>query len=204
MMPVTSHAESNNSQYQYTGYKAWAYYTYAKANLNNIVNKEVFMRAFEEYSYLDKEKEVLTIIDYSKPSSSKRFYVIDVKNPKLLYNTYVSHGIGSGKLYATEFSNNINSLQTSLGSFITAETYYGANGYSLKIDGLDKGINDNARKRYIVVHGAPYSKHQAIEATGMLGRSEGCPALPSNLSKEIINTIKGGSIIYSYGIKFSS
>lgn len=200
LAPSLAFAGGHSHDFEFTGYRAWGYYVYAKADLNGVISKDIFMRAFEEYSYLKKDKNILTIIDYSKPSSKKRFFVIDVDDPKLLFNTYVSHGIESGDLYATKFSNKINSYQTSLGTFRTAETYIGRNGYSLRIDGLDKGVNDNARRRYIVVHGASYSMPFTIKATGMLGRSQGCPSLPKNIAKKVIDTIKGGSIIYSYGI----
>lgn len=195
---------SAQAKMPFTGYKAWAFYTYSEADLNGIIDKDLFLRAFDEFGYSDREKDILTIIDYTKPSSQRRFYVIDVKNPKLLFHTYVSHGISSGELYATKFSNKADSLQTSLGAFKTAETYIGRNGYSLRLDGLDFDLNDNARDRFIVVHGAAYAKPYTIDQIGMLGRSEGCPALPSDKSKEIIDTIKGGSIIYSWGIDLVS
>ncbi|OZS41644.1 peptidase [Photobacterium sanguinicancri] len=141
---------------------------------------------------------MLTIIDYSKPSTQKRFFVIDLKKNKLLYHTFVTHGVNSGGKVANRFSNVVNSKQTSLGTFLTDTTYQGGNGYSLKLDGLTKGINDNARRRYIVIHGADYANESFIKRNGYLGRSWGCPALPKALSKSIINTIKGGSVIYAH------
>lgn len=125
------------------------------------------------------------------------FYVVDVNKKKLIYNTYVAHGVNSGKKTATQFSNVVNSRKTSLGTFLTDTTYYGSNGYSLRLDGLSSGLNDKARERYIVVHGADYANPSFIKKNGYLGRSWGCPALPQKLSREIIDTIKGGSVIYA-------
>ncbi|KOO10169.1 peptidase, partial [Vibrio xuii] len=105
--------------------------------------------------------------------------------------------VNSGKKQATTFSNVINSRKTSLGTFLTDTTYYGSNGYSLRLDGLTAGMNDKARERYIVIHGADYANESFIKKNGYLGRSWGCPALPKNLSREIIDTIKGGSVIYA-------
>lgn len=141
----------------------------------------------------------LTIIDFSKPSTEKRFYVLDMKSKKVFYETYVSHGVNIGNLNATKFSNRVNSRQSSLGFFLTNETYFGSKGYSLRLDGLEPGINSNARKRAIVIHGAEYANPDFIEKTGRLGRSWGCPALPLGLNKEIIDTIKDGSVIFVNG-----
>lgn len=171
---------------------------YKSANLSKVVDFQLFKNAYLAYENTEnRSKPLLTIIDYSKPSTEKRFYVIDLEKKSLMYNTYVSHGVNSGKKTATKFSNIINSRQTSLGTFLTDSTYYGANGYSLRLDGLTKGVNDNARNRYIVVHGADYANESFIRKNGYLGRSWGCPALPEKLSKEIIDTIKGGSVIYA-------
>ena len=125
-----------------------------------------------------------------------------MKRVKIKYYTLVSHGAKSGFNYTTKFSNVSGSNATSLGIFKTAETYYGNNGYSLKLDGLSKNLNDQARNRYIVVHGATYANPEAIVANGgkRLGRSQGCPALPVSIAKQVINDIKGGSIIYSHGV----
>src|SRR5690606_1715776 len=139
---------------------------------------------FIGYYQLKKEckiqKEILTIIDFTLPSSQKRMWVIDMKENKVLYNTVVSHGKNSGKEYATRFSNRPESHQSSLGFYATAETYIGKHGLSLRLDGLEKGINDNARMRDIVIHGASYANESWVDAQGWLGRSYGCPALPMN------------------------
>ncbi|MEF1311702.1 murein L,D-transpeptidase catalytic domain family protein [Vibrio mytili] len=171
---------------------------YKDAKLEGVVDFKLFREAYLAYKKTKgKKKPVLTIIDYSKPSTQKRFYVVDLDKRKLIYNTYVSHGVNSGKKTATKFSNIVNSRKTSLGTFLTDTTYYGSNGYSLRLDGLSSGINDKARERYIVVHGADYANPSFIKKNGYLGRSWGCPALPKQLSREIIDTIKGGSVIYA-------
>ncbi|KLV07048.1 peptidase [Photobacterium aquae] len=171
---------------------------YKKANLKGVIDFKVFNEGYQAYYNTPKrKKQLLTIIDYSKPSTQKRFYVIDLKRNKLVYNTYVSHGVNSGGKTSTRFSNIVNSRQTSLGTFLTDSTYYGGNGYSLRLDGMTPGINDNARRRYIVVHGADYANESFIRRNGYLGRSWGCPALPTKLARQIIDTIKGGSVIYA-------
>ncbi|WP_423841007.1 murein L,D-transpeptidase catalytic domain family protein [Vibrio mytili] len=171
---------------------------YKEAKLEGVLDFKLFREAYLAYKKTKgKKKPVLTIIDYSKPSTQKRFYVVDLDKRKLIYNTYVSHGVNSGKKTATKFSNIVNSRKTSLGTFLTDTTYYGSNGYSLRLDGLSSGINDKARERYIVVHGADYANPSFIKKNGYLGRSWGCPALPKQLSREIIDTIKGGSVIYA-------
>ena len=172
--------------------------TYKEAELEGVIDFSLFNDAFLAYKKTsDRKKPLLTIIDYSKPSTEKRFYVVDLDKKKLIFNTYVSHGVNSGKKTATKFSNVVNSRKTSLGTFLTDTTYYGSNGYSLRLDGLTSGVNDKARERYIVVHGADYANPSFIKKNGYLGRSWGCPALPQKLSREIIDTIKGGSVIYA-------
>jgi hypothetical protein len=140
----------------------------------------------------------ITIIDFSQPSTSKRLYVIDLDNKKILFQSLVSHGRGTGALWAKSFSNQASSYQSSPGFYVTGETYNGHNGYSLRLDGLEKNINDNARNRSIVMHGAPYASETSIDALGFLGRSEGCPAVPFSVHKQIINTIKDGSCLFIY------
>jgi hypothetical protein len=142
--------------------------------------------------------EKLAVIDYSMPSTQKRMWVFDLANPRVLYNEYVAHGQGSGDNFARAFSNNDGSHQTSLGLFRTAETYTGHNGYSLRMDGLDKGFNDNARARAIVMHGAPYVNPALASTMGRIGRSHGCPAVRAQVAHEIIDTLKGGQFVFSY------
>jgi len=146
-----------------------------------------------------KISDRITIIDYSKPSTEERFYVVDLDKKELLYKCLVAHGINTGNNLASNFSNELNSKKSSLGLFITAETYQGKHGYSLKLDGIEKDINNNARKRAIVIHGADYVSKEFIKKHGRLGRSWGCPALPEVLSQEIIESISGGRCLFIYG-----
>jgi len=140
----------------------------------------------------------LTVIDYSKPSSEKRLWVYDLATRQLLYEELVAHGQGSGANLATQFSNQPDSHQTSLGLFVTDDTYVGRNGYSLRLDGLDKGLNDLARERAIVMHGAPYVNPAFVKANGRLGRSHGCPAVSDAVARELINRVKGGGLVFAY------
>ena len=142
--------------------------------------------------------DLLTVIDYSLPSTEPRLWVLDIERGEVLYRELVAHGRGTGDNYATRFSNVPESRQTSLGLFLTGGTYVGGNGYSLKLRGLDQGLNDRAEERYIVMHGAWYVSPQQARAQGRIGRSWGCPAVPETVAKPIIDTIKGGSFIYSY------
>ncbi|WP_315819280.1 murein L,D-transpeptidase catalytic domain family protein [Paraflavitalea speifideaquila] len=142
---------------------------------------------------------MLTIVDFSLPSSRKRLFIIDMESKKLLYNTYVSHGRNSGTDMATRFSNRPESFQSSLGFYITGNTYNGKNGYSLRLDGMEQGINDNALERAIVMHGSAYVNDRIVHAKGYIGRSLGCPAIPAALAKVIINTIRNGSCLFIYG-----
>ena len=145
-----------------------------------------------------KDPETLTVIDYSKPSSERRLWVFDLKSRELVYEELVAHGQGSGANMATEFSNDDESHQTSLGLFVTRDTYVGKNGYSLRLDGLDQGVNDRARDRAIVMHGAPYVSEQFVKANGRLGRSWGCPAISAAVARQMIDRVKGGGLVFAY------
>jgi hypothetical protein len=142
--------------------------------------------------------DLLTVIDYSKASTEPRLWVLDIDSGSVLFEELVAHGRGSGDNYATRFSNEQDSHQTSLGLFRTADVYVGSNGYSLRLDGLEGGVNDRARERAIVIHGAPYVNEATARALGRLGRSWGCPALPLSVARTIIDTIKGGSLVFAY------
>lgn len=142
--------------------------------------------------------DLLTVIDYSLPSTEPRLWVLDLMKGKVLYRELVAHGKGSGDNYATRFSNQPNSLQSSLGLFRTGGTYDGGNGYSLKLEGLDQGVNDLAESRYVVMHGAWYVSEAQIRSQGRIGRSWGCPALSESMARPVIDTIKGGSFVFSY------
>lgn len=164
------------------------------------LDKKVLNRALEGLSKINiKNKEIITIIDYTKSANKKRLFVIDLKKEKILFDTYVAHGKNTGGEFAKKFSNNIDSLQSSVGFFKTSTTYIGKNGYSMRLDGLEKGINDKAMERNIVIHGASYATESYINKHGRLGRSWGCPAVPMNLNKDLINSIKGESIVYING-----
>jgi hypothetical protein len=145
-----------------------------------------------------EDPATLTVIDYSRPSTEKRLWVYDLRRRVLLFEEHVSHGSGSGHNVPTMFSNVPGSHQTSLGLFVTAETYSGANGYSLRLDGLEAGVNDRARERAIVMHGAPYVNPKVAVSQGRLGRSQGCPALRPQVAHDVIDTVKGGSLLFAY------
>ena len=145
-----------------------------------------------------KKTDVLSICDFSQSSSSQRLYVIDVRNKKVLYRTFVAHGINSGEEYANSFSNQPESCKSSLGFYVTRKTYFGSNGLSLRIDGVDKGFNDNANKRSIVIHGASYVSLRILHKYGVMGTTFGCPAIPTEVSNEIIPLVKNGSCFFIY------
>jgi hypothetical protein len=140
----------------------------------------------------------LTVIDYSRPSTARRLWVFDLRSRELLYEELVAHGQGSGENLATAFSNEPETHQTSIGLFVTADTYVGRNGYSLRLDGLDRGFNDRARDRAIVMHGAPYVSPEFVRAQGRLGRSWGCPALREVVARDVIDLVKGGGLVFAY------
>lgn len=140
----------------------------------------------------------LAVIDYSRPSTERRLWVFDLKKTVLLYAEYVAHGRNSGENFANAFSNRESSHQSSLGLFATAETYTGGNGYSLRMDGLEPGVNDLARARAIVMHGAPYVDPVMAQRQGRLGRSYGCPAVRPAVANDVIDTLKEGQLVFAY------
>lgn len=158
--------------------------------------KKGFDKLLEEGRLLNDS--IVSIIDFSQPSIQKRLFIIDLKNYKVLFNTLVAHGRNSGRELATSFSNKASSYMSSPGFYITGSTYEGKNGYSLKLEGIEHGINDNAFERGIVVHGAAYVSQDLANAQGYIGRSQGCPAVPVSVSERIINTIKEGSCLFIY------
>ena len=173
---------------------------YHEMALAGTIDYAVFERAIAGYNRMGSfDKNILTVIDFTKPSTEKRLFVIDLKLKKVLFISYVAHGRNSGEKYATSFSNQEGSFKSSLGFYQTENTYYGKNGYSLVLNGLERGINDKAKERAIVVHGAAYADPSTIRSCGRLGRSLGCPALPLAVSKKIIDTIKGGTLLYIHG-----
>src|ERR1700759_2927776 len=165
--------------------------------------RSVFFDACKGYEYLLSKNTIqkpslLTICDYSQSSNKKRLYVLDLNARKILFNTYVAHGRNSGNDFATSFSNNNNSNKSSLGFLITAETYVGDNGYSLRLDGMERGFNDNVRTRSIVMHGSNYVNGDRASDGIMMGRSFGCPAVPAGEVRDIVDCIKGGSCVFNY------
>lgn len=192
---LTNPAEKNNSSF---------YSLYEDLELSS---KGLSRRAFESailgFESLRQQghfqnDDVISIIDFSLPSSAKRLFVIDLNNNKLLFCTYVAHGNRSGLEYANQFSNIPESNKSSLGFYKTLNTYMGTHGYSLKLEGLEKGINDNANRRDIIMHGAAYVSEALVRSQGYIGRSQGCPALPEKMHKPIINKIKNGTCLFIY------
>lgn len=172
---------------------------YTECNLTDKLDYDIFKQAMEGYTSIDlANKKLISIIDYSKPSNEKRFFIIDIENRKLLYQILVAHGKKSGYLNATKFSNKYGSHKSSLGFFRTGKSYFGIRGYSLKLEGLEKGINDNAIQRGIIIHGADYVDERIANGNCVIGRSWGCPSVSLKLSKTIINLLKGGSILFIY------
>ena len=167
------------------------------------LSQTVFNSALQGLGKLDstgviRKDDIITIVDFSQPSNKKRLYVVDLQNKQILFNTLVAHGKNSGTLWAKSFSNEASSLKSSPGFYVTEDTYTGHNGYSLRLNGLEKNINDNALNRAVVMHGAPYVDQSAINRLGFIGRSWGCPAVPESQHKAIINTIKGGTCLFIY------
>ena len=162
-----------------------------------------FRYAYIGYQTMKKQhrlnnKELFSIIDFTKDCNSKRFYTIDLEKMKIVYYTYVAHGKKSGERMATSFSDAVESNKSSIGFYITGNTYNGGNGYSLMLHGDEKGYNSNLAKRSVVVHAADYANEDYIARNGRMGRSLGCPALPENIYKQVIETIKEKTMIFAY------
>jgi hypothetical protein len=182
--------------------EAESLYTTLLSSSMEAPSQESFLYAFEGFQKLKSEgkvqKNLLTIVDFSLSSNQKRLWIIDMNSMRVLAHSLVSHGRNSGEEYATNFSNKINSFQSSLGFYATAETYHGKHGYSLRLDGLESGINDLARERAVVIHGAAYVSESFIQKQGRLGRSHGCPALPMETANQIIDLIKDKSCLFIF------
>jgi hypothetical protein len=140
----------------------------------------------------------LTVIDYSLPSTEPRLWVFEVPTGRVLFRELVAHGRNTGDNMATSFSDAMNSRQSSLGLFVTGDTYVGSNGYSLRLDGLEPGFNSHARERAIVMHGAAYVDSSLAKQQGRIGRSWGCPALREAIARDVIDTVRGGGVVFSY------
>lgn len=167
------------------------------------LSAKVFKMALKGLEKLKKQgrienDHILSIVDFSQPSVNKRLYIVDLDNYQLLFNTLVAHGMRSGKENAQSFSNKMSSHKSSLGFYVTDAPYMGSNGYSLKLQGVERGFNDNAGKRAIVLHGADYVNEEYISSQGYIGRSFGCPAVATEFNQPIIDQIKDGSCLFIY------
>jgi hypothetical protein len=182
--------------------EAESLYHRLKGNQFSLPTLDSFTEAITGFHQLKEkgliEKDLLTIIDFSLSSNVKRLWIIDLATQSILMNTYVAHGRNTGEEFATSFSNDNSSFKSSLGFYSTAEVYNGKHGMSLKLDGLEKGINDKARERGIVMHAADYVSNEFIKSNKRLGRSQGCPAVPVELTPQIIELIKGKSCLFMY------
>ena len=176
---------------------------YDSLNLESLgLPREVMNMAYKGHQYLTSKgilgnSDVIAVCDFSQSSEKKRLYIIDATNYRVLLNTYVAHGKNSGLNYAERFSNNHESLQSSLGFYVTKGTYMGKHGLSLKLSGQEKGFNDNAESRAVVIHGAEYIGSSRLDAAYM-GRSFGCPAVPQKQSNTVINLLKNGTCLFIY------
>jgi hypothetical protein len=166
-------------------------------------SREIFDLAMKGFDKMMRKgllsaDSILSIVDFTKSSRERRFVVLDLKSMAVLYNSVVAHGRNTGAEFARKFSNRRSSNQSSLGFYVTREPYIGSNGYSLKLEGFDRGFNDNALRRAIVMHPADYANEEAIARKGYLGRSWGCPALPERISRPVIDKIKNGNLLFLY------
>lgn len=182
--------------------KAVSLYNSLDANNLPLPKLESFTKALKGFYALQTQgkiqKNILTLIDFSLSSNAKRLWIIDLNSNKVLFNSLVAHGRNTGNEFAESFSNKAESYKSSLGFYATGEVYQGKHGLSLRLDGLEKGVNSNARSRAVVMHGADYVAESFIKNNSRLGRSLGCPAIPMNMTKEIINIIKDKSCLYIY------
>ncbi len=209
--PLASHTTANNGNA-----KALTFYEkevafdahlqdiYSDAGLKKKgLSFDIFRNAyvgFQNFKYKNlASKSILTVVDFTKNSREKRMWVIDLNKRKVLYNTLVAHGRNTGNLTADKFSNQPNSYMSSVGFYLTDATYFGKHGLSLRLAGMDDKYNSNAMARAIVVHGADYATEDFVKQHGRLGRSLGCPALPQEVSKEVIEIIKNQTVMYIHG-----
>lgn len=198
------HPPSDSNARAATGYLPSLRSVYDSLHLDfNGLSRQAFEYARQGWEKLKAEgkllnESILSIIDFSQPSREKRLFIIDLENYRLLYHTHVAHGQNSGREWATQFSNRNSSHMSSPGFYLTRETYQGRHGLSLRLEGLERGINDQAYSRSIVVHGASYVSESMASRQGYIGRSHGCPAVPDELSTPIIQTIKNGTCLFIY------
>ncbi|MBP6730855.1 MAG: murein L,D-transpeptidase catalytic domain family protein [Chitinophagales bacterium] len=194
--PVTEdHVETNYAELPSS--------VYTKLHLKELgLNEKAFNLSVKGWEKMklrgEVSKNIISICDFSQSSNNKRLYIIDMLNGKLLFNTLVAHGKNTGEEFAKVFSNQPESHKSSLGFYSTKSTYFGEHGLSLKLEGREPGFNDKAEERAIVIHGASYVCENFINSCGRLGRSFGCPSVPYDMHKQIINTIKDGSCLFVY------
>jgi hypothetical protein len=174
-----------------------------ESNEQNLPAKDLLLMSLNGFAKMIDEgtlqrTNLITVIDFSLPSTQKRLWVLDLENGETLFHTLVAHGKNTGELYAENFSNVSGSYTSSLGFYTTGDTYQGGHGLSLYLDGLESGINDNARERAIVMHGAEYATEDFIKENGRLGRSFGCPSIPPEVHEAIIQTIAGGTCLFIF------
>jgi len=200
--PVKSHSSANAAKA--AAFAEEVSNLYEQFDLKEMgLTKKAFQYALKGYNYLLEHHwlnnpTILSICDMSQSSRNKRLYVLDLDQKKVVVNTYVAHGRNSGGEFAHSFSNNPSSHKSSLGFYITQDTYYGSNGFSLKIRGMERGFNDRANSRAIVVHGSEYVGPDFLQMNNFCGRSYGCPAVPADESETIIDLIKEGSCLFIY------
>jgi hypothetical protein len=200
--PVKSHSSANAAKA--AAFAEEVSNLYEQFDLKEMgLTKKAFQYALKGYNYLLEHHwlnnpTILSICDMSQSSRNKRLYVLDLDQKKVVVNTYVAHGRNSGGEFAHSFSNNPSSHKSSLGFYITQDTYYGSNGFSLKIRGVERGFNDRANSRAIVVHGSEYVGPDFLQMNNFCGRSYGCPAVPADESETIIDLIKEGSCLFIY------
>lgn len=161
---------------------------------------EMALRGMEKLleAGVTQKDDIIAIADFQQPSTNKRLYIIDLENYELKFRTWVAHGKNTGKVMAEKFSNKVSSNQSSPGFYVTGNTYQGKHGYSLRLEGVERGINDNAGRRAIVMHGADYVNPNIIPKLGYIGRSQGCPAIPMNLHRPVIDQLKEGACLFIY------
>lgn len=193
---------ASNSENSFSMKAASVYHQLHSTTISALPKLESFTKALEGFYALRAEgkvsKNILTLVDFSLSSNTKRLWVIDLSSNTILFNSLVAHGRNTGDEFANQFSNKSESFKSSLGFYVTGEIYSGKHGKSLKLDGLEKGVNDNARNRAVVMHGADYVSESFIKNHHRLGRSQGCPAIPIALTDDIIDAIKNQSCLYIY------
>ena len=203
-LPLLYNSTPLYSSVEHSSVETYAHETFLSFEDNRGMSEKVFTYAYIGYlnainrDEISPDNSILTVIDFSLPSTAKRIWVLDLKTSKIIYNNYVAHGRNSGQNVASKFSNKPNSYQSSLGFYKTQNTYFGKHGFSLRLRGLEPTFNNKAHDRAIVMHSVDYVSENFIKKHGRLGRSLGCPSIPKKGHKEIIANIKDGSLMFIY------